>query len=368
MKFRGCPLTCAWVAFIGIGLASHAWTAGPTAVEKHWGLAKAYLARGMRYHAVEEARVVLRLAPDHPGAQELLAAHGTRRPKTSSAVPLEDIEPATLMTEAQRAYRESRQADAKRLAEDTLREDPANEEASRILHNLREERYRSSPLEADELLRKLFEEGMVLYRRERWEAAAEVFQKALVTSPSHEQLWTYFNRSRTRAEERSVIVNLSRAREAIAAGRKAEAKTALRKVLQVDPNHAEALELLRQLGIDPREAARLALIRKHFNRGAVAYEQGLWADAVREWEIVMELDPKDARTLKLLGKARDKEEAAWKAAQERIQGLHARALRLYQTGKLEEAAGLYREILLLDANDFKARRGLELIQEKSVVR
>ena len=352
------------------GVPSAGATAQTPAAAKHWQLAKDYLERGMRRHAEEEAKVVLKLAPHHSGAKALLKAHAPQAPLAGPVQPPEasSMEPASLLTESQRAYRASRVVDARRLAEEVLRTDPGNAKAARIVTSLQEEVYQPTPLEINELLHDLFERAMVLYRKEEWKAAAAGFQKALATSPTHDQSRTFFNRARLSAEERSVTEGLAQAREAIAANRPREAKVALRHVLEVQPDHPEAVALMISLGGDPREAERRARAKVHFNRGVSAYEQGRWTDATREWELVTALYPDDHEALRLLRKARGKAAAARRAAKKRIPGLHAGALRLYQQGKLEEASTLYNEILELDPGDLKARQSLKLIADQSVVR
>jgi len=333
------------------------------AVDRHWRLARAYLERGMRVHAEDEARVVLRLDPGHAGAREMLAAHVPR--PAANPPPPEKQEPVTLMTEARRAYTESRLEDADRLAREMLSTDPANPGAILLLKDMKEEIYLDSPVEENDTLKGLFAEGIVLYREGEWEAASVIFQKAHAISPSHEQIWSFHNRSRARAEEGNIDRGLARAKTAIGEGRTAEAKTELKRVLQAKPDHAEAKALLASLGEDADAAARRARAKAHYNRGVDSYGRGLWADAIREWEAAVTLDPGDEETRGLIGKAKAKQEAARQAARKRIPGLHARALKLYQMGKLDEAQKAYREILDLDPADEEANRGLETIEGKS---
>ncbi len=353
--------------------------ADPAVVEKHWQLARAYMAKGMPHHAEEEARVVLRLDPSHAGAQGLLATHGLP-PEGAAPAPL-PAAPAgattttaaaatgtaaeSLTTEAARAYRESRVEDAHRLAEQALLSDPGNAAANGILRNLAEEAYQPTPLEVNGVLSELFGQGMALYRREEWAGAAAIFQKALAASPTHDQTRTFFNRARTRAEQVRAAAAMAQAKEAIAAGRPAEARTALKSVLEIAPGDPEATALLASLGVDARAADRKAQAKDHFNRGVEAYEQGRWPDAVQEWELVTTLDPSDAEAAKLLKKARARQAAARKDARARIPGLHEEALKLYQQGKLAEARAVYKDILDLDPADDKAKRSLELIDAAS---
>jgi tetratricopeptide (TPR) repeat protein len=372
------------VVFAAGTVAGAAGAADREAVERHWKLARDYQARGMRDHAREEARVVLRLDPAHEGARSMLgegkapatpsAARSSAAASpaaTSSTVAADSAtaftgavapEQADLFAEARKAYRDSRVEDARRLAGEVLAGDPAHEGAMGLVRDLDEEAYQASPLSADSVLREIFEQGMAFYRREEWTAAAEAFQKGLAVSPSHDQTREFFNRSRARAEEGAVAGLLKRGRDALAAGRNGEAVTALKKVLEVKPDHAEARELLESVGAGPQATARKAMAKDHFNLGVGAYEKGDWAEAVRQWELVTGMDPSDKEAAKLLRKARGKLTAARKEARTRIPAMHEEGLKLYQQGKLAEAAKVYRQILELDPADEKAKKALELIE------
>lgn len=346
-------------------LVSTARAADPAVVGKHWQLARAYMAKGMPHHAEEEARVVLRLDPAHAGAKALLESHhlapeGGETPVTSTATAGSGAG-TSLAAESTRAYRESRTEDARALAAQALLAEPGNVDARDVLRRLAEETYQPTPLGSNDVLKELFEQAMALFRREEWAGAAAGFQKALATSPTHDQTRTFFTRSRARAEESRTGTAMTQAREAVAAGRPAEAKASLRSVLEINPGHAEALALLASLGEDARAADRKAQAKSHFNLGVEAYEQGRWADAVREWDLVTTLDPADQEAAKLLRKARARQSAARKEARARVPGMHDEAQKLFQQGKLAEARALYRDILELDPADDRAKRGLELI-------
>jgi tetratricopeptide (TPR) repeat protein len=345
------------------------------AVQQHWRLAQAYLGKGLRQHALDEARVVLRLDPAHAGAKALVDSGGLA-PVTpvAAATPPAGVAPAAragaatptnLVAEATKAYRESRVEDAKRLADEVLVAEPGNADAARILRNLEEEVYQPSPLGVNDVLRDLFEKGIALYRAEAWDDAAGVFQQALAASPTHDQSRSFFARCRTRAEDAGLAKSFAAAKDALAAGRVEEAKAALRNVLAIRPDHAEAKALLESIGAGPQAEERKRQAKEHFNRGVEAYEQGRWADSIREWELVTTLDPADEEAKKLLRKARAKDTAAKKEARRRIPAMHEDALRLYQQGKLEEARKLYRQILDLDPGDEKAKRSLELIDGRA---
>jgi tetratricopeptide (TPR) repeat protein len=322
------------------------------------------MAKGLRAHAVAEARVVLRLDPGHAGAKALVDSNGVSPVSTASPAPVPvapsatpteaATTPATILAEALKAYRESRVDDAKRLAGGVLAADPGNADATGILKNLGEEVYRPSPLGVNDVLKDLFEKGILLYRAGAWDEAAGLFQSRV-----------FFGRCRERAEDAKLARSLAQAKEAVNAGRTEEAKAALRNVLAIRPDHAEAKSMLESLGAGPQAEERRRQAKDHFNRGVEAYEQGRWADAVREWELVTTLNPADEEAKKLLRKARGKDTAARKAARARIPDMHEEALRLYQQGKLEDARKLYRRILDLDPADEKAKRSIELIDGKS---
>ncbi len=325
------------------------------AVNEHWTLAKAYLARGLVRHAEDEARVVLRLDPGHAEARALLEAQAGPRPGGSTA----------LAAEARRAYRENRAEEARELAGRALVAHPDDAAARAVLADLDEEAWQPSPLGGNDVLRGLFDQGIALYRKEEWAGAAEAFQKALATAPAHEQIRTFYARARDRADDAQITAALARAQSAADAGRIDEANEWILKVLAIRPGHAGALALRDKLGLGPEAAARLARFKEQFNRGVAAYEVGKWAEAVRAWEVAASLNPADAETKHLIAKARGKLGADRRAARKRNEGLNEEALRLYQQGKHDEARKVYLRILEGDPDDERAKRGLEVLDGKA---
>lgn len=361
-------MIAAWLLAGGLAAAD-----ATEAVDRHWTAARAFAERGMRRHAIAEANVVLRLEPGHAGARALLESAGVagREPSpvaapatataTTDAAAAPVVAPPSLAEAARKAYRESRVDDARRLAREALAAGTGAEDAGAVLRALDEEVYQPSPLGVNDVLRELFDKALTLYRQEAWEGAAAAFQQALATSPTHDQSRTFFNRSRGRAEDATFTRSLAEARTAVAAGRDVEARAALKNVLAIRPDHAEAQAMLESLGAGPQALERRRRAKDHFNLGVAAYEQGRWAEAVRQWELVAGLDPADEEAKRLLRKARGKAAAAKRDAAKRIPAMHDDALRLYQQGKLDEARQLYQAILDLDPGDAKARRSLELI-------
>jgi len=334
------------------------------AVDRHWKLAEQYLAKGWKSHAMEEAKVVLRLDPAHAGALSLVASKGMQAAAPVPAPVKMSATPADLSSEAARAYRESRVADARRLAGEVLAADPANAVAARVIADLDSEEYQPSPLGANDVLKDLFEQGIGLWRREEWEAAAGVFQRALAIEVSHEQVRSFHDRARHRADSARAVRELAGVRESLSAGKVDEAREALARVRSLDPANAEAKALQESLGGGPLPAERKAQAREHFNRGVEFYGQGKWAESVREWELVVSLDPGDEEAKRLLRKAQGKNRSAKKDAGKRIAALHEEALKLYQQGKAEEARKDYMAILELDPDDAKAKASLALLEEK----
>jgi len=65
------------------------------AVERHWRLAQDYLARGLRAHALAEARVVLRLDPAHAGARAFVDSDGLAPVNPAARLPSSGTAEAT---------------------------------------------------------------------------------------------------------------------------------------------------------------------------------------------------------------------------------------------------------------------------------
>jgi len=212
------------------------------------------------------------------------------------------------------------------------------------------------------VLKDLFEQGIGLWRREEWEVAAEVFARAQALEISNEQVRSFHGRARIRADSVKASRELAGVRAHLEAGRVEAAQAGLVRVLELEPSNKEAKVLQDSLGGAPLSAERRAQAREHFNKGVDLYGRAQWADAVREWEVVVSIDRKDREARSLLEKARAKIRTAKKGAGKRIESLHAEALILYQLGKAGEARAKYAEILVLDPDDAKARASLTLIE------
>jgi len=333
------------------------------AVERHWKYAQSYLAKGWKAHAMEEAKVVLLLDPTHAGALSLVGSKGMQvaSPVPAVETPKVIAAPADLSSEAQQAYRESRVVDARRFSTEVLVADPGNVVATGILADLASEEYQPSPLGANDVLKDLFEQGMGLWRKEQWEASAEIFQRALAIEVSHEQVRSFHDRARKRADSGRAVRGLAGVRELLSAGKVDEAREGLARVLALDPANMEAKALQESLGGGPLPAERRAQAREHFNRGVELYGQGKWAESVREWELVVSLDPRDEEAKRLLRKAQGKSRSAKKDSGRRIETLHEEAMKYYQQGKADEARKSYMAILELDPGDAKAKASLALM-------
>jgi len=333
------------------------------AAARHWENAEKYLAKGWKGHALEEAKVVLRLDPRHEGALSLVGSRGmwVDVPAAVSGAGLVSATPANLSSEAVRAYRESRVDDARRFAGEILAASPGDPEAAGILASLDSEVYQPSPLGSNDVIKDLFDQGIALWRREKWGEAAGIFQQALALEVSHEQVRSFHDRARKHADSDKVVREMAVVREALAAGRTADAGKALERVLAMDPGNAEALALQESMGAGPLAMAKRAQAKKHFNRGVDLYGRGKWAESAREWELVVALDPGDQEAKSLLRKAQGKTRAAKKDSGRRIVSLHEEALKLYQQGKADEARKIYTAILDLDPDDARAKSSLSLM-------
>jgi len=240
--------------------------------------------------------------------------------------------------------------------------DPGNLVSAKIISDLDAEEYKPSPLGANDVLKDLFLQGIGLWRREEYVAAAEVFQRALAIEVSNEQVRSFHDRARQRADSSRAGRELVVVKGLLAEGKVDAARESLARVLAIDPANAEAKALHDSLGGGPLPAERRAQAREHFNRGVELYGQGKWAESVREWELVVSLDPGDAEAKRLLRKAQGKTRSAKKDSGKRIEALHEEALKYYQQGKAEDARRAYMTILELDPGDARAKASLALME------
>lgn len=170
---------------------------------------------------------------------------------------------------------------------------------------------------------------------------------------------------------------LAGAKSAYESGRIKDSRAALKTVLSRAPADAQALELLAAVdkmaeGLETsvRKEARLEEIPERLSNGTLLYIQRRYADALEEFTRVLELDPDNAEAREQIREVRKalKQEgislpdlSGAGTAEKR----YKEGLRLYGDERYQEAETAFKEALRLDPDHQDARQTLERLQEQS---
>ncbi|NTV51692.1 MAG: PorV/PorQ family protein [Candidatus Firestonebacteria bacterium] len=194
--------------------------------------------------------------------------------------------------------------------------------------------------------------------------ALEEYQRVLLLDEKNTRAAKALGETREAYHAKTIAKNLAEGRKAFTLRDWADALLAYQNVLELDPNQAEAKEMLDKIRVemvkggqgfkDPR-------IKEYYLAGLKKFEQGDYRGAMEAWGKLLKIEPKHRE-------ARQYMQLAGKLLEEKVADLIAAGSRYLQAGDLVRAAGNWRRILaispqyvevlkLIQANDgvFKQR-------------
>jgi tetratricopeptide (TPR) repeat protein len=159
-----------------------------------------------------------------------------------------------------------------------------------------------------------------------------------------------------------------------------DAMIALKNVLEIDPNNADAkakfdraqqfVKTLGEKNIAVEEGNK-DTIKKHFESGLDSYADGNYEQAILEWNKVIQASPLQRQVYSFIKKAEDKvkkKEDQARSTQElhkqKISELYNQAVILHTQGKFEESINVWREILSLDPGNKEAKDYLDKVTDE----
>ncbi len=153
-----------------------------------------------------------------------------------------------------------------------------------------------------EKVRELIEKGKTLYAEGRYHDAIQVWTDVFMYDLSNQEAQELIQQAQQKIAtlKEEIETHLQQARDAIRAHRPEEARKSLETILQLDPNHAEARQLLASL--EPAAAASAApqvedeiqsteAPEKLITQALRAHREARWSEAVRLWQKVLSQDP-----------------------------------------------------------------------------
>lgn len=135
--------------------------------------------------------------------------------------------------------------------------------------------------------------------------AAQAYRAILDINPDHPEALTGMRQARLRLSE-DLEQTVMRGEDALRKGDLDEAHRALAEALDQDPYHDRALQLRQHLEQLSQDGIRPGDEQKLYLQGIAFYTQGDYEQAIRSWEKVLRLNPEHEKALQNIAKTRHK--------------------------------------------------------------
>ncbi len=208
-----------------------------------------------------------------------------------------------------------------------------------------------SPRDAVAEARTYYTQGQELERQNKLLDAALAYKTALELMPGYAEARKALQRVQTQAREnRKKVITRPSAEPMTPPAPRTAAKEEVLSSLQVKrPKKAAAPEA---------EDSMDRAIQKHLINGTQAYEQGDYAEAIREFELILEFDPEHRQ-------AKFKAEQARKKMAEEVHAAKKRAEEAKAQGDNLREVDALREAIMLNPKDEEARKAYQAAKVKS---
>jgi tetratricopeptide (TPR) repeat protein len=248
------------------------------------------------------------------------------------------------------------------------------------------------------------DQGITFFNLERYPEAINAFDHALLWDPNNIKADEWLKRGQRTQEESELDNLLKKAEEALNSGDWLEAIAQCDSALKIDPEHLEAQRLKAQATQAQEEARSHSIaLEVHFTQGTDFYLAGDYAQAIAEWEAMLEIDPdnpdaaqhlsrtqaklKEVITERLIKAERYMKEEKWSSAlrecelilaqdpqnleaqetrrmaarwlEEEREDLLKRGIKLYEMGNYLDAEATFSSLLRLDPKKTQVQLWLE---------
>lgn len=201
-------------------------------------------------------------------------------------------------------------------------------------------------LKGIEAANKLYDKGIMNMDEGKFYDALKDFQMAVKIHPAHENASTAAKEAadKLKAQVQPFVMEGT---QAYRERRFAHSKEQFEAAVKIDPENETALEYLGKI-----DSEKESIIAVHMTEGKRAIadaeeadekkEAKFYSQAIVHFDEVARLDPENKEAIKLLGQARNKVKGA-------VDKLHKEALASYKNNKFDEAIGVWRQALEIDA-------------------
>jgi len=319
---------------------------------------------------------------------------------------------------ANKFYRMSNLSGAILELQDIINLDKENKLAKQFIEDIKAEEFifdDTRPFQ--NLVKELYEKGMVFYRKEAYKDAIEKFERAKELDPANTQIKKYLNLSnqnlltmKQKEDEEKLIEqadklrsegNIEKARliyEKVYAQNPAnthaqfylnefdkisenffqnaknlfeqnkikESYEKIKEAIEFNNKNFEAIEFQKKIKLKLAtfldEEKKKKEANKLYNKAVEYFGKGDYEKAIELWEEVLAINPDDAQAKKNIELANQKLKENESNKAKKIEKLLEQAELLVKQGLLEKAKGKYEYVLRLDETNEKAKQGLINIQ------
>ncbi len=230
--------------------------------------------------------------------------------------------------------------------EQALIMNPEHENAAKYLAMAKEEwEAEKTGLRGIEAAKSFYAKGMKNYEEKLYFNSVRDFNMALKAYPAHEESQAMLPEAQKKLEQQ-VRPYLQKGKVEYQRKKFSSAEENYQAVLKLDPENAEAKEYL-----DKISAEKNAAVTFHMNEGRSAFRAASYSKAIFHLDEVVKLDPQNAEAKDLLDKARSQVKST-------VDALHAEALADYNAGKYAPAISKWEKVLTIDAANALAQKYL----------
>jgi tetratricopeptide (TPR) repeat protein len=235
---------------------------------------------------------------------------------------------------------------------------------------LAEQAARTADAEKAMQIRLHFENGLDHYTANEYILARAEWRNVLELDPENEGAEDYLRRTEDKLDEQlQSHVNTATAHER--AGRLPEAIGEWNIVRMIDPDNAQAQTAITRIKAqmdgmsrDYREASRKLEVIDLYERGLVAMSEGRYEDAISLGEQVLRIEPEHAEAKELINRARRRMKPLSDEEKEQIRTMYIEGMRYFTQKDYQNAIATWFKILEIDPDNESIRENIEEAKQR----
>ena len=230
---------------------------------------------------------------------------------------------------------------------------------------LREQERRTENAEKALLINQHFNLGLDYYSSNEYVLARAEWQNVLALDPANEQASDYLDRTERKLDEQ-LDHHRRRAHELESAGRHADALGEWNMVLVIDPESVEARSAIDRIGVrleglsrDFREASTRLVVIELFQDAAAAFGAGEYERAIRVLNDLLTRQPDHLEAIQLLRRAERRIVPLTEAQKEEVRRLYIAGMKYFAQNNYAASIREWRKILVIDPDNESVRKNIE---------